>query len=204
MPNWKTHLKISNRLNEKYSFNKKDFELFLIGSILPDINNSYIVTDISKKISHDITHFRSKEYPSYILFKNKYKKELEERNPLFIGYITHLFTDFMWNNNFYTLVTKRGITDKDKEELRILKQKDFKIYNSKFVDEEIDLKNNSIDEVIDKIKMISEVDIIKRDIENVCDFLKLKNICKDEYEFYLESELDELLEKTITRIQGGI
>ena len=107
MPNWKTHLEISKRLNEKYKFNEKDFELFMFGSILPDINNSYVVTGISKKISHDTTHFRSKEVPSYILFAEKYKKQIDDKNPIFVGYVTHLFTDYMWNNNFYTSVARR-------------------------------------------------------------------------------------------------
>ena len=133
MPNWKTHLEISRRLNEKYKFNDKDYELFLIGSILPDINNSYVVTDISQKIGHSVTHFWNQEKPSYICFYNKYQQDIDEHNPVFVGYVTHLYTDYTWNNNFYTSVSKRNFIEKDKEKLRILKQSDFKIYNNKFV-----------------------------------------------------------------------
>ena len=164
MPNWKTHLEISRRLNEKYKFNDKDYELFLIGSILPDINNSYVVTDISKKIGHSVTH---------------------------------LYTDYTWNNNFYTSVSKRNFIEKDKEKLRILKQSDFKIYNNKFVDRHIELKNNLYEEVLERIKVISEIDIIRKDLENVCEFLKENHKYIAKYQFYTEQELDELLDKTI-------
>ncbi|MBQ8299063.1 MAG: hypothetical protein IJX99_10430 [Clostridia bacterium] len=200
MPNWKTHLEISKRLNEKYKFNEKDYELFLIGSILPDINNSYVVTNISKKISHDITHFRNKEIPSYILFYEKYKMEIDSHNPLFVGYVTHLFTDYMWNNNFYTSIKKRKLEETDKEKLRIMKQSDFKIYNNKFMDDFIDIKYNSYESILEEIKKISEVDIIKKDIETVCDALKKKLIYEASYQFYTEKELDELLEKTVNEL----
>lgn len=197
MPNWKTHLEISRRLNEKYKFNDKDYELFLIGSILPDINNSYVVTDISKKIGHSVTHFWNQEKPSYICFYNKYQQDIDEHNPIFVGYVTHLYTDYTWNNNFYTSVSKRNFIEKDKEKLRILKQSDFKIYNNKFVDRHIELKNNLYEEVLERIKVISEVDIIRKDLENVCEFLKENHKYIAKYQFYTEQELDELLDKTI-------
>lgn len=197
MPNWKTHLEISRRLNEKYKFNDKDYELFLIGSILPDINNSYVVTDISKKIGHSVTHFWNQEKPSYICFYNKYQQDIDEHNPIFVGYVTHLYTDYTWNNNFYTSVSKRNFIEKDKENLRILKQSDFKIYNNKFVDRHIELKNNLYEEVLERIKAISEVDIIRKDLENVCEFLKENHKYIAKYQFYTEQELDELLDKTI-------
>ena len=56
MPNWKTHIEIGLRLNEELKYDKKNLNLFLFGSILPDINNGYLITDISNKIEHDITH----------------------------------------------------------------------------------------------------------------------------------------------------
>lgn len=197
MPNWKTHLEISKRLNEKYKFNEKDFELFMFGSILPDINNSYVVTGISKKISHDITHFRSKEVPSYILFAEKYKKQIDDKNPIFVGYVTHLFTDYMWNNNFYTSVARREFEEKDKDKLRILKQSDFKIFNNKFIDNYIDIKVNSFEGILEEVRKISEVDITKKDIETVCEALKKKVVYDASYQFYTEAELNELLEETV-------
>ncbi len=200
MPNWKTHLEISRRLNEKYKFNDKDYELFLIGSILPDINNSYVVTDISQKIGHSVTHFWNQEKPSYICFYNKYQQDIDEHNPIFVGYVTHLYTDYTWNNNFYTSVSKKNFIEKDKEKLRILKQSDFKIYNNKFVDRHIELKNNLYEEVLERIKVISEVDIIRKDLENVCEFLKENHKYIAKYQFYTEQELDELLDKTIIEL----
>ena len=44
MPNWKTHIEIGLRLNEELKYDKKNLNLFLFGSILPDINNGYLIT----------------------------------------------------------------------------------------------------------------------------------------------------------------
>ena len=52
MPTWKTHIKIAKDLLKKLDLNESDQELFLIGNILPDINNSYVVKDIKVKIDH--------------------------------------------------------------------------------------------------------------------------------------------------------
>ena len=52
MPNWKVHLEIAKRINQKQNYTGKELEEFNLGSILPDINNCYIVTDISKKLDH--------------------------------------------------------------------------------------------------------------------------------------------------------
>ena len=76
MPNWKTHLEVGKKLNKYLKYNTKEFNMFLLGSILPDINNSHIVTDISTKIGHDITHVRKQKNPSYIEFYNKYSEEI--------------------------------------------------------------------------------------------------------------------------------
>ena len=49
MPNWKVHLEIAKRLNEKFKYTENQLEEFNLGNILPDINNCFIVKDISKK-----------------------------------------------------------------------------------------------------------------------------------------------------------
>ena len=48
--------------------------------------------------------------------------------------------------------------------------------------------------------MISEVDIIRKDLENVCEFLKENHKYIAKYQFYTEQELDELLDKTIIEL----
>ena len=68
MPTWKTHIKIAKDLLKKLDLNESDQELFLIGNILPDINNSYVVKDIKVKIEHQKTHYVNDEIPSYKKF----------------------------------------------------------------------------------------------------------------------------------------
>ena len=47
MPNWKTHLEVDKRLNNKLKLKDNEYIEFLFGNILPDINNAFIVSDIS-------------------------------------------------------------------------------------------------------------------------------------------------------------
>lgn len=198
MPNWKTHLEVGKRLNKYLKYNEKDFNFFLLGSILPDINNSHIVTDISEKISHDITHIRKLKNPSYIEFYNKYSAEILKYNPIFVGYLAHIYTDEMWNSHFYQKAEIIEMTDKSHDELRVMKQKDFEIYNSKFVENIIELDNNL--EVLEQISKISEISIIKEDIEKVIDFLKNQKGINGELMLHTEEELNKLMNETVKQI----
>ena len=100
MPNWKTHLEVGKRLNKYLKYDEEELNMFLFGSILPDINNSHIVTDISEKIGHDVTHIRKQKNLSYIEFYNKYSEKIINNNPIFVGYLAHIYTDEIWNNHF--------------------------------------------------------------------------------------------------------
>ena len=135
MPNWKTHLEISKELNRVLKYNDKEFELFAFGSILPDVNNGYLVKDVSKIIDHRTTHFKGED-KSYINFYNKYKNIIKE--PLIFGYFTHLYTDFNWNKNFYENTKVMHHNEENHDRMREMKQHDFRIYNCKFI------KNNTM------------------------------------------------------------
>ena len=198
MPNWKTHLEVGKRLNKYLKYDKKEFNMFLIGSILPDVNNSYIVTDISEKIGHDVTHIRKQKNPSYIEFYNKYLEEIINNNPIFVGYLAHIYTDEIWNNHFYQKNEIIQMKDKSHDELRIMKQKDFEIYNSKFVDNIIELDN--ITELLEQIAKIAEVSITKEDIEKVIEFIRNQKGITGELKLHTEDELAKLLDETIIKI----
>ena len=70
MPNWKTHIEFGKRVNKKLNYTDKELELFLFGNLLPDINNGYMIPDISTKIDHEITHYVIEGNYSYINFYN--------------------------------------------------------------------------------------------------------------------------------------
>ncbi len=201
MPNWKTHLEISNRINEVYGFKGIDLKRLLLASVLPDINNSHIVKEISKKINHEVTHCYEENVPSYLVFYKKYKKEIENKNPIFVGYVTHLYTDYTWNNNFYTNVSKRKYPDDDKVALRIMKQSDFRIFNNKFEERSIgNLSDEELDILENDCKNISEVSITKDDIIKVMDFLNGNHFYDAKLQFYTLEELEELLQDTVKKL----
>lgn len=198
MPNWKIHLEVGKRLNESLKYQGEDYEEFLLGNILPDINNSYLVKNISVKYKHGQTHFSNTKKPTYENFIEKYREKVVI-NPLFKGYYTHLMTDFIWNNDFYSKHNIQfGDDIQNHDELRQTKQRDFKIYNNKFFKNNIIVSN--AEKLVQKISEIGEVSINKNDIIQVYEFLREQKTEEKVYSFYNEEQLDELLDKTVAQI----
>lgn len=200
MPNWKVHLEVGKRLNKYFNYNGEDLNLFLLGSVLPDINNRYIVTDIAEQIDHTITHFGTYKELNYISFYKKYKNEVDNKKPLFNGYMAHLYTDNMWNRNFYNKIQNLEGLPENRDEIRKMKQSDFKIYNNKFIEDTF--KINDMDTVLEEVKRISEVSITKEDILKVINFLDNQKIYEGKFYFHSMEELDKLMDNTITEYVG--
>ena len=83
MPYWKTHIEIGKRVNKYLQFQGEDLEIFLFAAIIPDINNSELLTNISTFIPHEITHFKSKEKETFQNFASKYAVELTQIDPFY-------------------------------------------------------------------------------------------------------------------------
>ena len=198
VPNWKTHLEVGKRLQKWLKYSGEDYHLFLLGNVLPDINNGYIVKNISTRLPHHHTHFSDDETPSYIRFENDYQGEMR-KSPLVYGYFTHLFTDYYWNNDYYTKIDIRGMASEDHTKLRIMKQDDFKVYNNKFIENTFEILD--FNTALQEIKRIHRVSITKEDILEVENFLNRRDTNTDKnFQFYQEQELDELLEKTVDEL----
>ena len=193
MPNWKTHLEVAKRLNNKLKLKDNEYIEFLFGNILPDINNAFIVSDISNKISHNITHFNKDTYKGYSDFYDEYKDYMN--NKVVLGYYTHLYTDYIFNNDFYS---KEVHTSENKEKLRILKQNDFKLFNNNFGDNIIDIKN--VDDLVEKSKVIREININNQDVINVINYLNKKDKVLFSYNYYSDEYLDKLLDNAVNII----
>ena len=56
MPSWNTHLEAGNRLADKLKLKGKEREEFLLGCLLPDINNGY-VNKVKTIKDHNETHY---------------------------------------------------------------------------------------------------------------------------------------------------
>jgi len=195
LPNWKIHVEIGMRLNKYLKYNEEELNLFLLGSVLPDINNGWIVPDASKIIEHDITHMGSFIEASYDKFYNKYKYEIDTKNPIFLGYMVHIYTDAIWNNNFYTSVKNLNVKYGNLDELKLMKQSDFKVYKNKFIANIIEIKN--IDKALKEIQKIDTICVTKEDILKSIEFLKNEETYNFQYKFYTESKLDKLMDDTL-------
>ena len=197
MTNWKIHLEIAKKINKKLKYDGECLELFLLGNVLPDINNGYVVKDISKRISHTNTHFKNDIDKTYINFYNEYKSYFN--NPLIVGYFVHLYTDYHWTKDYRNKINKiSGYDNYTKEERMSLKHNDFKAYNNKFINNVLNLKNYDL--LIDNIDLIKEVSIIKNDLILVNDFLNNQTEYNNQLKFYNSNELDILLDKTVMKL----
>lgn len=200
MPNWKIHLEIAKRINRKFNYTQNKLEEFYLGNILPDINNCFIVKDISTKLEHKYTHYQDEiEIPSYKNFEKIYKNKIYEE-PIIFGYYIHLYTDYTWNNYFYTNFNDneklRGLSH---EEKRTLKQDDFKVYNNLFIDNKPKFLNK--ENLVEKSKKIDRISINKEDIEKVEKFLDEQIKTENTFKILTKEILDKMMCDTISHFQ---
>lgn len=200
MPNWKIHLEIAKRLNKKFNYTQNKLEEFYLGNILPDINNCFIVKDISTKLEHKYTHYQDEiEIPSYKNFEKIYKNKIYEE-PIIFGYYIHLYTDYTWNNYFYTNFNDneklRGLSH---EEKRTLKQDDFKVYNNLFIDNKPKFLNK--ENLVEKSKKIDRISINKEDIEKVEKFLDEQIKTENTFKILTKKILDKMMCDTISHFR---
>lgn len=115
MPSWAIHLKVAKELAKNMP--KEDYQRFLLGNLLPDVNVGYLINPISKKIPYSITHYgkmetfdgKTREFPDYETFIQNYEGNMQD--PVVLGYLAHLATDFYWN---YQTYIKKGIYENGK------------------------------------------------------------------------------------------
>ncbi len=216
MPSWGIHLEIANTLSKKIE--NIDKNLFIFGNVVPDINNGYVVKDISKIISHKITHYDGeKDFKGYRKFYIKYINDV--KNPVVLGSLTHLMTDYYFNNITYSkkaiwengkVVGLKLNTGKeikcDKEKVRKMKVNDFKIF-ADYIYKSHKLSNIKYDEKMLSINpIVEEFDISKEDAEKTIKYVNSyienkKNIidkCENkEYQIFTQNEMEEISENCV-------
>ena len=213
MPSWGIHLGVANKLSN--NIKNIDRNLFMFGNVVPDINNGYVVKDISKIISHKITHYDGEvDFKGYRKFYNKYINNI--KNPVVLGCLTHLMTDYYFNNITYStkaiwgngkvvgLKLNDGKEIKcDKETVRKMKVNDFKIF-ANYIYKSHELSNIKYDEKMLSINpIVEEFDITKEDTEKTIQYLNdyiqnKKSIidkCENrEYQIFTQNEMEEISE----------
>lgn len=208
MPSWKIHSKIANDLCKQLKVNKK---YFMIGNLLPD-QDKYNIPNLEKNISRTVSHFINEEdasiginLPDYNRMYEKYSGHF--KNPVLLGYLVHLLTDFYWNNYIYNkyfiknngkyigVKTNKGDLIKcDFVDANAMKHNDFIKYNNL-----LSVRKNNFRFCLNNnfFKQIDELKLSKKDIYTIGKYLdsshlKIKN--DNEYKILNEEELTKLLE----------
>ena len=199
MPSWNIHLEAGNRLADKLKLSGKKRKEFLFGCLLPDINNGYINSPKSKYPHHD-THYAFDEKSS-LNFYADYSAKIREKDPMFLGYLFHLFMDGFFNYDFYRSAKHSPITEHlNDNERRDLKHHDFWLFDTNF-HHPLGLTPEMAEEIATLSNQVKNVNITKEDLLEVDHILKDDHlndcIRGDSYIFYTEDLLNQLLENSI-------
>lgn len=188
MPSWAIHLKVAKELAKNMP--EKDYERFLLGNLLPDVNVGYLINPISKKIPYSVTHFgkmetfdgKTREFPDYVTFAKNY--EANRRDPIVRGYLAHLVTDFYWN---YQTYIKKGIYENGKmiglqgtnntvfgesEVLRQTKVGNFNSLSYYLYQNNLVETPNFQENLVQEAQKINEIHIERIDLEGVNQYFK--------------------------------
>ena len=199
MPGWNIHLEAGERVARKLKFTKLSKKEFLLGCILPDINNGYI-NKVKKRKQHGETHY-AYDQKSSLNFYAENRDKIREREPIFLGYLFHLYTDGFFNYDFYrTIKRDKNGKNLNPDEKRELKHHDFWLYDTNF-EHNLGVKKEELMELAKKSNRVPAVEITPEDIEDVERILLMNNLNDSlkgsKYLFYSKKRLDDLLEDMI-------
>ena len=229
MPSWGIHLTIAKKLAEKLQI--EDRNAFLFGNLLPDVNNGYVIRDVSKLISHDITHYNNGQgklndvLPGCDMFYEKYQDKLD--NPVILGCLSHLYTDYYWN---YMTYMKYGIFNQTgnfvgfqlndgnqiyctQEESRIIKTNDFKLFSSYIYQNRLLSSFDYHENLLVLTQEIDEVEVTQSDIQNTIGYIENKlgdtivhnnYIKSNQYKIFEEEQLKKEIDYCVEHIFQAI
>ena len=196
MPSWNIHLEAGNRIADKLKMTSSQRQEFLVGCLLPDINNGYINSPNVVK-PHEETHYVY-DQKSSLNFYAENSDKINAKDPLYLGYLLHLYTDGFFNYDYYRNIKRHplgeGKTDEDKLNI---KHHDFWLYDTNF-HHVFDLSDKDAATITKKANNISAVQLSAEDIKDALGILSRNDINDkirhDSYIFYTKEALDNLLE----------
>ncbi len=200
MPSWNVHLEAGNRVAKKLKLSGKKRQEFLLGCLLPDVNNGY-VNRVKIEKPHETTHYNY-DQKSSLNFYADYKEQIDEKDPIYLGYLLHLYTDGYFNYDFFRTIKRNPLGEGlDHDEKQKIKWHDFWLYDLEYK-HCIGVKDlASAKPLAESANRIKAVKIDPEDILNVEKILvsgelsqKLKG---EDYIFYTKKRLDDLLESMI-------
>ena len=199
MPSWNIHLEAGERLADKMKLNGKKRRAFLLGCLLPDINNGYI-NKVKIRKEHGETHYAF-DQKSSLNFYAENKARIEEKNPVFLGYLFHLYTDGYFNYDFYRTIKRHPLGEGlNHDEKREIKHHDFWIYDMNFR-HTLGVNHEEALELARWANEVPATEVTAEDIEDVERILKdesLNNAMRGaQYKFYTKVRLDKLMDNMI-------
>lgn len=217
MTSWKIHLKVANNLKEKLNiYEEKD--KFMIGNILPDMYVGHVIKKLSKKEEYEVTHYRTKAVinsgkfflPDYDMFKNIHIENLSD--PLILGYLVHLMTDYFFNKYTFTnscIIDSKGevcgiktkkdeILNCNRKTMTKIKQEDFAAYAEMISLEKCNFSYTS--DIFDSLEKLQTFKVEKEDMLKVLNYLNAlthtqnENISKPLI-LFSKDKLDNMIEE---------
>lgn len=203
MPSWPIHIALAHKLNKQLKLNDD----FILGNIMPDVLDGYVIKP-SNKTEKKQSHYYSNKKINPENFVKENKNELH--NPIILGYLIHLLTDKFYNeetakhfinenNNLYVVLNDNTKAPKNLETFA-MKHQDLDKYGKMLAQNnqlgnKIALNNNTVN----NIKHLKQFNYNTSDIENtikiINDWIYNKiNITNKEYKLYSQKELDEIYE----------
>lgn len=203
MPSWPIHIALAHKLNKQLKLNDD----FILGNIMPDVLDGYVIKP-SNKTEKKQSHYYSNKKINPENFVKENKNELH--NPIILGYLIHLLTDKFYNeetakhfikenNNLYVVLNDNTKAPKNLETFA-MKHQDLDKYGQMLAQNnqlgnKITLNNNTFN----NIKHLKQFNYNTNDIEStikiINDWIYNKiNITNKEYKLYSQKELDEIYE----------
>lgn len=196
MADWNTHLYCAYRVNETLGFEGRDLDMFLYGSLLPDINLGWLIKP-EVRLEQADTHFDAvgQEYfwaPAR--FCDKYPEQIKARDPLFLGYLFHLWLDVAIMTDFVSKVPMSEMIGR-RHEVREWKWKDMAMF---IKEHHYSLSTANLKEIAERAALIEEIRVTEPDLLKAADFVE--NVSaefeSDRYYLYTGDELSQFFEKT--------
>ena len=199
MPSWNIHLEAGKRLVKKLKFTKQQRDEFLFGCLLPDINNGYI-NQVKTRKHHCETHYAF-DQKSSLNFYAENKEQIDAKEPIFLGYLFHLYTDGYFNYDFFRTIKRSKLGARlSYDEKTEIKHHDFWIYDSKF-HHHLGVKDPAeLRRLARLANTINAAEIEPEDISDIERILvsDINTSIKDEsYKFYTEKRLNDLIDSVI-------
>lgn len=204
MASWLIHLRIADELLKLLDI--QDEEKFVVGNIAPDCGVPLPEGNYNPPTS--VTHWGGENYKRNIDYMGFYEKYLKgEKDDFYLGYFSHLVTDYYWSHKVVIPLKKRLEIDSFSKKPDITK----KVKDNWSELEERYLISHGRPRALDILKGVDKFpniyfDYYEKDtIENKAKFIAscYDEPCHitDDLSYMSESELEEFIEFAVERIR---